>query len=189
MTGPPEGQAAVRWLALGRTGVVTVLAAALLGAHLTDRPLFRLPPLLVLLAASYLLSAIYLVLSTRVRSLVRLAEVQIYGDIILTTVLIYLTGGPYSVFPFLYLVSILTASIVVAPRESFGVATVAVFLHGLTLGAQFYRWLPPAAARPRAQRRRGGQPHHPAHQRQLLRVVHHGVPRHVSRQPPAPGAR
>ena len=151
MTGPPEGQAAVRWLALGRTGVVTVLAAALLGAHLTGRPLFRLPPLLVLLAASYLLSAIYLVLSTRVRSLVRLAEVQIYGDIILTTVLIYLTGGPYSVFPFLYLVSIRTASIVGAPRESFGVATVAVFLHGLMLGAQFYRWLPPAAGHPLAR--------------------------------------
>jgi two-component system sensor histidine kinase PilS (NtrC family) len=99
----------------------------------------------VLLAVSYLLSASYLALSTRLRNLVRLAEVQIYGDIILTTVLIYLTGGPYSVFPFLYLVSILTASIVVAPRGSFGVATVAVFLHGLMLGAQFYRWLPPVA--------------------------------------------
>jgi two-component system, NtrC family, sensor histidine kinase PilS len=147
MTGPPEGQGAIRWLALGRTGVVTVLAAAFLGAHLSGRPLFPLPPLLALFAASYLLSAIYLGLglSTRVRNLVRLAEVQIYGDIILATVLIYLTGGPYSVFPFLYLVSILTASIVVAPRESFGVATVAVFLHGLMLGAQFYRWLPPAA--------------------------------------------
>ena len=145
MTGPPEGQVAVRWLALGRTGVVTVLAVALLGAHLSGRPLFPLPPVLALLAVSYLLSAVYLALLGRVRNVVRLAEVQVYGDIILTTVLIYLTGGPYSVFPFLYLVSILTASIVVAPRESFGVATVAVFLHGLMLGAQFYRWLPPAS--------------------------------------------
>jgi two-component system sensor histidine kinase PilS (NtrC family) len=55
------------------------------------------------------------------------------------------------VFPFLYLVSILTASIIVAPRESFGVATLAVFLHGLMLGAQFYRWLPPAAGYPLAR--------------------------------------
>jgi two-component system sensor histidine kinase PilS (NtrC family) len=148
---PPEGQVAVRWLALGRTGVVTVLAAALLGAHLSGRPLFPLPPVLALLAASYLLSAIYLVLLGRVRNPVRLAEVQIYGDIILETILIYLTGGPYSVFPFLYLVSILTASIVVAPRESFGVATLAVFMHGLMLGAQFYRWLPPVAGHPLAR--------------------------------------
>jgi two-component system sensor histidine kinase PilS (NtrC family) len=55
------------------------------------------------------------------------------------------------VFPFLYLVSILTASIVVAPRESFGVATVAVFLHGVVLGAQFYRWLPPVVEHPLAR--------------------------------------
>jgi two-component system sensor histidine kinase PilS (NtrC family) len=151
MRGPPEGQAAVRWLALGRTGVVTVLAAALLGAHLSGRPLFPLPPVLALLAASYLLSAVYLALLGRIRSPVRLAEVQVYGDIILETVLIYLTGGPYSVFPFLYLVSILTASIVVAPHQSFGVATLAVFLHGLMLGAQFYRWLPPAAGHPLAR--------------------------------------
>jgi two-component system sensor histidine kinase PilS (NtrC family) len=148
---PPEGQVAVRWLALGRTGVVTVLAAALLVAHVSGRPLFPLPPVLALLAASYFLSAVYLALLGRVRNPVRLAEVQIYGDVILVTVLIYLTGGPYSVFPFLYLVSILTASIIVAPRESFGVATLAVFMHGLMLGAQFYRWLPPAAGHPLAR--------------------------------------
>ncbi len=151
MAEPPEGQVAVRWLALGRTGVVTVLAVALLGAHLSGRPLFPLAPVLALLAVSYLLSAIYLVLLGRVRNPVRLAEVQIYGDVILQTILIYLTGGPYSVFPFLYLVSILTASIVVAPRESFGVATLAVFMHGLMLGAQFYRWLPPAGGHPLAR--------------------------------------
>src|SRR5262249_3424390 len=113
-------------------------------------PLFPLPPVLTLLAATYLLSAVYLGLPGYVRSPVWLAEVQIYGDIVLETILIYLTGGPYSVFPFLYLVSILTASIVVAPRDSFGVATVAVFLHGVTLGAQFYRWLPPAVDVPLA---------------------------------------
>ena len=151
MAEPPEGQAAVRWLALGRTGVATVLAVAFVGAHLSGRPLFPLAPVLALLAVSYLLSAVYLVLLGRVRNPVRLAEAQIYGDIILLTILIYLTGGPYSVFPFLYLVSILTASIVVAPRESFGVATLAVFMHGLMLGAQFYRWLPPAGALPLAR--------------------------------------
>ncbi len=144
MITPPEGQGTVRWLVYGRTGFVSLLAAALIGASLSGLTLFPLPPVLTLLAATYLLSAVYLALLGHVRNPVWLAEVQIYGDIVLATILIYLTGGPYSVFPFLYLVSILTASIIVAPRESFGVATVAVFLHGVTLGAQFYRWLPPA---------------------------------------------
>jgi two-component system sensor histidine kinase PilS (NtrC family) len=148
---PPEGQGTVRWLVYGRTGFVSLLAAALIGTHLSGLPLFPLPPVLTLLAATYLLSAVYLGLLGRVRSPVWLAEIQIYGDVVLETLLIYLTGGPYSVFPFLYLVSILTASIVVAPRESFGVATLAVFLHGLMLGAQFYRWLPPAGGYPLAR--------------------------------------
>ncbi|MGH2625265.1 MAG: hypothetical protein ACRDHY_01275, partial [Anaerolineales bacterium] len=148
---PPEGQGTVRWLVYGRTGFVSLLTAALIGTHFSGLPLFPLPPVLTLLAATYLLSAVYLALLGRVWNPVWLAEVQIYGDIILETLLIYLTGGPYSVFPFLYLVSILTASIIVAPRESFGVATLAVFLHGLMLGAQFYRWLPPAAGYPLAR--------------------------------------
>jgi two-component system sensor histidine kinase PilS (NtrC family) len=148
---PPEGQVTVRWLVYGRTGVVTVIAAALIGAHLSGLSLFPLPPVFALLAASYLLSALYLALLDRVRNPIRLAEIQIYGDVVLETILIYLTGGPYSVFPFLYLVSILAASIVGAPRESVGVATVAVFLHGVTLGAQFYRWLPPAVDHPLAR--------------------------------------
>jgi two-component system, NtrC family, sensor histidine kinase PilS len=145
MDAAPEGQGTVRWLVYGRTGLVTLLAAALLGAHLSGLRLFPLAPVLVLLGATYLLSAAYLALLGRVRKPVWLAEVQVYGDIVLETALIYLTGGPYSVFPFLYLVSILTASIIVAPRESFGAATVAVLLYGVTLGAQFSGWLPPAA--------------------------------------------
>jgi two-component system, NtrC family, sensor histidine kinase PilS len=140
----PEGQGTVRWLVYGRTGFVSLLAAALVASHLSGLPLFPLPPVLALLAATYLLSAVYLGLLGRVRNPVWLAEVQIYVDVVLETILIYLTGGPYSVFPFLYLVSVLTASIMVAPRESFAVATVAVFLYGVTLGAPFYRWLPPA---------------------------------------------
>ena len=151
MSTPPEGQGTVRWLVYGRTGFVSLLAAALIGSHLSGLPLFPLPPVLTLLAATYLLSAVYLALLGRVRNPAWLAEVQIYGDVVLETILIYLTGGPYSVFPFLYLVSILTASIMVAPRESFGVATVAVLLHGVTLGAQFYRWLPPAVDLPLAR--------------------------------------
>jgi len=148
MSTSPEAQGTVRWLVYGRTGFVSLLAAALVGSHLSGLPLFPLPPVLTLLAATYLLSAVYLALLGRVRNPAWLAEVQIYGDVVLETILIYLTGGPYSVFPFLYLVSILTASIMVAPRESFGVATVAVFLYGVTLGAQFYRWLPPAVDLP-----------------------------------------
>jgi two-component system sensor histidine kinase PilS (NtrC family) len=64
---------------------------------------------------------------------------------VLETLLIYLTGGPYSVFPFIYLLSILAMSIVVAPRRSFAVATAGVLLHGLLLTLEFHRWVPPVS--------------------------------------------
>lgn len=101
MSTSPEAQGTVRWLVYGRTGFVSLLAAALVGSHLSGLPLFPLPPVLTLLGATYLLSAVYLALLGRVRNPAWLAEVQIYGDVVLETILIYLTGGPYSVFPFL----------------------------------------------------------------------------------------
>jgi two-component system sensor histidine kinase PilS (NtrC family) len=138
-----EGRGAAWWLALGRAGVATVLAGSMVGAYLTGRLPFPLAPVLVLVAGSYLFSAVCLLAVGRVRSDVWLAEAQIYADVVLETVLVYLTGGPYSIFPFLYLVSILTAGAAVAPRHSIGVATAAVMLHGGLLAASFYRWLPP----------------------------------------------
>ena len=72
----------------------------------------------------------------RVENPARFAELQIYGDLLLETLLIYLTGGPYSAFPFIYLLSILAAGIAVAPRRSFVVATTAVLMHGLCLAGQ-----------------------------------------------------
>ena len=60
---PPEGQGnVVRGLVYGRTGFVSLLAAALIGANLSGLPLFPLAPVLTLLAATYLLSAVYLAL-------------------------------------------------------------------------------------------------------------------------------
>jgi two-component system sensor histidine kinase PilS (NtrC family) len=141
----PEGRDAAYWLALGRAAVAGVLAASLAGAHLTGRLPFPLAPALGVLAAAALLSALSLGLLDRVERPARLAELQIYGDVVLETGLVYLTGGPYSVFPFLYLLSILTAGITVAPRRSVRVATAAVLLHGLLLVATFYRWLPAPA--------------------------------------------
>ncbi len=141
--GAVDGGAGARGLIVARAGLAAVLAGSVVAAYVAGRLPFPLPPVLALVAATYGLSAMYLVLARRAPGSRRLVEIQIYGDVVLETVLIYLTGGPHSVFPLLYLVSILTASIVVAPAQSFSVATAAVLLHGLLLWAQFYRWIPP----------------------------------------------
>jgi len=145
ITAAVEAESTVRWLTATRAVVTTLLAGSVGAAYLWGSLPFPFAPFLVLVGVSYALTGLYWALIPRVKSPVRLAEVQIYTDVVLATLLIYLTGGPYSVFPFLYLLSILAMSIVVAPRRSFAVATEAVLLHGLLLFLQFHRVLPPAS--------------------------------------------
>ena len=137
-----EAYRTVRGLILVRAGLTTLVASSLSGAYVAGRLPFPLPPVLALVAVIFLLTAIYLVLLSRVENPARFAELQIYGDLLLETLLIYLTGGPYSAFPFIYLLSILAAGIAVAPRRSFVVATTAVLMHGLCLAGQLFGWLP-----------------------------------------------
>jgi two-component system sensor histidine kinase PilS (NtrC family) len=144
----PPGHGAIRGLILARAGLAAVIAASVAAAYAAGRLPFPFALVLALVGVTLLLSAVYLALLPRVARPARLAEVQIFGDLVLETALIYLTGGPHSVFPVLYLVSILSASIVVAPARSFGVATCAVLLHGLLLVGQFFRWIPPIGGEP-----------------------------------------
>ena len=184
----PEAQGTVGWLVHGRTGFVSLLAAALVGSHLSGLPLFPFPPSWRCSAATYLLSAVYLALLGASESGVA-RQIQIYGDVILDTILIYLTGGPYSVCPFLPGVD--------PDRQHHGGA--------LARASAWPRWRCSRTASPSAanstvaasrrrpshhpQRRDGRQPPDPPHQRQLLCVLPHGLPRHVPGGPPAPGAR
>jgi two-component system sensor histidine kinase PilS (NtrC family) len=138
-----EARGAVRGLILARAGLATLLTVALSIGYLAGRLPFALPPVLTLAAASYLLTGLYLALLPRIANPIRFGQIQIYLDLGLETLLVYLTGGPYSVFLFVYLLSVLAASIVIVPRESFVVATGAVLIHGACLAAQLFGWLPP----------------------------------------------
>lgn len=140
-----EAQNAVRWLIIMRVGVTTLLLVPVGGVYLWGHLPFPVLPFLGVVATSYLLTGPYWALTTRVRNPLRLAEVQIYLDVLLETALVYVTGGPYSVFAFIYLFSVLATSIVVAPRRSYATATAGVLLHGLLLVFQFHRLLPPVS--------------------------------------------
>ena len=138
-----ETQNAVRWLIIMRAGVTTLLLASVGGVHLWGNLPFGFRPFATVVVASYALSAVSWVLSRWLGASVRFAEVQIYLDILLETLLIYVTGGTFSLFAFIYLFSILATSIVVAPRKSFVSAAVSVLCHGFLLDMQFYRVILP----------------------------------------------
>ncbi len=138
-----ETRNAVRWLIIMRAGVTTLLLASVGGVYVWGHLAFPFGPFAAVVAASYALSVVSWLLSRWIGASIRFAEIQIYLDILLETALIYVTGGTFSLFAFIYLFSILATSIVVAPRRSFATATVSVLCHGFLLDMQFYRVISP----------------------------------------------
>ena len=138
-----ETQNAVRWLIIMRAGVTTLLLVSVGGVYLWGYLPFGFRLFAFVVAASYGLSIVSWVLARWIGGSLRFAEVQIYLDILLETALIYVTGGTFSLFAFIYLFSILATSIVVAPRKSFVTAALSTLCHGVLLFLQFYRKIPP----------------------------------------------
>ena len=107
------------WLSIFRM-VATSLMLAALAVRLLSAP----PALLsaedslsfTLIAAVYLLSLIYAVWLRRGRAREVAGWVQVLGDVVLATSLVYLTGGPESPFTFAYLVAIVAGSILLFQR-------------------------------------------------------------------------
>jgi two-component system sensor histidine kinase PilS (NtrC family) len=79
------------------------------------------------------------------------AYLQILGDLSLVTVLVYTSGGPSSVFTFLYLVVIGSAAFLLYRTGAVVIASVAALLHGLMMELVAYDVLPrpPMASLPR----------------------------------------
>jgi two-component system sensor histidine kinase PilS (NtrC family) len=72
-----------------------------------------------------------------------LTYAQIVWDLLLVTILILLTGGISSPYSFLYFLSIITASILLARREAYYTASLCLILYGSILDLQFYGKLVP----------------------------------------------
>jgi two-component system sensor histidine kinase PilS (NtrC family) len=94
--------------------------------------------------AVYLASLIYLVLERVLRSRPHaLAAVQLLGDVILTTGLVYLYGGMRSPFSMLYLVVIAIAAALLGRRGALGIAACAYALYASLLLALYFGRLAP----------------------------------------------
>ncbi|MEJ2202328.1 MAG: ATP-binding protein, partial [Desulfuromonadaceae bacterium] len=69
-------------------------------------------------------------------------QVQIVWDLMLSTTLIYITGGIDSIFSFLYIFVIISASFFLGRREILVVAAAASILYGSLLDLQYFGYLP-----------------------------------------------
>ena len=98
-----------------------------------------LPGLFRLILATYLFSILSLVVLRYSRKLQQiLTYSQIIWDLLLVTILILLTGGISSPYSFLYILSIINASVLLARREAIYTASLCAILYGALLDFQFY---------------------------------------------------
>ncbi len=119
------------WLMFLRVVVVTALMGSAVVAEVIRRPRGPGDPLYFLIALTYLLALVYALawpFTARYRK--HLAYVQILGDVLIITGIVYYTGGTESNFSSLYFFSIIAASIILFRRGGLVAASAASILYG-----------------------------------------------------------
>jgi len=100
-----------------------------------------------LIATLYFLTFVYLILFKTRRDYVRQAYLQLLTDTCFITVIVYSTGGIDSFFSFLYILTIINASIMLYRRGGMIIATSSSLLYGLLLDFHYYNVINPLGER------------------------------------------
>jgi len=116
------------WMFLGRMVVVIISLGVMLLYNLGAMPGGTFPyPAAVLIAAA-LLDIVYVVVTPAVRNKRMLAAVEITLDVMITAMLVYLTGGVSSVFGIIFFACVVAASITLSLSASLFFASLATLL-------------------------------------------------------------
>ena len=99
-------------------------------------------PLYMLIFAAYFLSIIYLLLYFWGKRHDLQADLQIFFDLILITILVYVAGGLRGSFYFLYIFEIIAASIVISRRAAYITAAASSIFFGLLVDGMYLGLIP-----------------------------------------------
>src|ERR1700737_4525469 len=130
-----------RMLIAVRVVVVTTLLLAALIIQYTVAEVLPIDYLYATAAVTYALTLLYIGLGQIIRSRIINLSIQLAGDLLVETMLVYFTGALDSPFSFLYLVSIITASMMLYRRGGLFTASGAVMLYGGLADLMYYRVL------------------------------------------------
>jgi two-component system, NtrC family, sensor histidine kinase PilS len=125
-----------------RVIVVTTLLLAALIIQYTVREVLPINYLYLIAGLTYVLTLVYIALGRLIASRRANLMIQIGGDLLVETLLVYFTGGLDSPFSFTYLVSIITASMMLYRRGGLFAASGAVILYGGLADLMYYGVLP-----------------------------------------------
>src|SRR5216684_8913020 len=131
-----------RMLIAVRVVVVTTLLMASLIIQYTVSEFLPINYLYMTAGLTYALTLLYIGVGQVLRSRKINLAIQITGDLLVETVLVYFTGGLDSPFSFLYLVLIITASMLLYRRGGLLAASGAVILYGALADLMYYGVIP-----------------------------------------------
>jgi len=128
----------IKWLIWSRVALTTVLVGVLIffQRHYIIYP-FHTAYVYYFLFSVYGLTAVYWYLLKKTKQLSFLAYLQTSGDILLVTMLTYLTGGVDSGFSLLYYLTIISSSIILYRRGGYLSASLSSILYGAMLDMQY----------------------------------------------------
>jgi len=140
----------IQWLMFFRVVVVTLLLGATALVQIKESQFFYYASpfyLYLLIGVTYFLTLIYAIFLRRVENLRTFAYMQILGDVFFITLLIYFTGGIESIFSWVYLLSIFSASTILYRRGGLLVASASSISYGILLDLEFYNVILPLGSR------------------------------------------
>ena len=138
----PNTSTDTRTLIAVRVVVVTTLLLAALIIQYTVREVLPLNYLYLTAGVTYVLTLVYIALVKWIPSRGVNLMLQTGGDLAVETLLVYFTGGLDSPFSFLYLVSIITAAMLLYRRGGLLAASGAAILYGVLVDLMYYGILP-----------------------------------------------
>lgn len=135
----------LQWLMFLRVVVVTFLLGATVLIHIQKTQSYldvTLFCLYLLVGITYFSTFVYLLLLKRVRNLVLFAYIQVIVDVLIESILVVLTGGIDSIFSSIYILSIITASILLYWQGGLIIASLSSVSYGILIDLEYYGLLP-----------------------------------------------
>lgn len=138
-----DGSEVIKALIAFRVGAVSFFLGTVVIFQNEFGTLSHPVPIFMVIAATYMLSIIYLGLLGRAKNSPYFVYFQLAVDLFIETGIIYYTGGGASPFTFLYILTIVSSVFIAQPSSGYVLASLASIFYGLLVNLEHYGVIAP----------------------------------------------
>ena len=134
----PNFRRRLLWLIGGRAAVVTLLLGSAILIQIQAPGSLPIDPFFFLIGLTYALTVVYVLLLRHAEEHPWLVDVQLAGDALIVSALVYLTGGVSSYFTSLYTLPIIAAATLRSQRTGMMVGVLSSLIYAALASAQYF---------------------------------------------------